>query len=122
MNTLEWNRRATESFIRLFPLEIVLVPHVRVQTASGGYELQAQSPRAVQTMTWVENPNQDGLATPERTVAGEVRKSEHMLLGKWDAQMAVGDTFVLDGKTWEIKALYFENRWERRARVAVIRG
>lgn len=117
MTPLEVNRKITSAFINQFPLTVVLTPTVKVATASGGFTEQPGTPRAPQVMTMIENSTQSGAPEPARASEGEYREAQHTLLAEWNAQMAVGDTFVLHGKSWEVVETYYENGWERRALV-----
>lgn len=115
---LDVQRSLTKSFIDTAPLELVLKPRNRVRTSTGGWMWQDAVPRAAQVMRLCFTAA--GISEVPVSVAGEdgaARKSEMMLLGEWDSELDVNDTFEVDGHTWIIDQVYVSNGWERRAAV-----
>ena len=108
-------RKLTQEFIQMLPTTVVLTPNTRVRTPSGGYQKQPQAPRAPLTVTIIE-PGVD--PQPTVTQDGIVRVVSFEVLGEWDAPMAIDDSFVHQGKDWEIVALFYNNQYETRAWVA----
>lgn len=101
-------RAATAAFIADDPTSVILVPHGRVKTASGGFSVQAGSPRTAQVIKMVLlNADQ----RPVVTVAGVERVADYHLIGPWDMSIAVGDVWeASDGTRWEVLA--FSEGWE----------
>lgn len=90
--TIEAQRRITEAFILLDPTAIVLVPKNETITPGGGRAMVAGTPRAEQTfkvipMTFDQRPTV--------TAGGVERIIDYTLLGRWDAEGEVWDTFTL---------------------------
>ena len=111
-NDLGVQRMLTEAFISTQPINITLVPMERQKTASGGYTFVAGAPRASQVMRLVEPAS---VPDPLRAADGTQREVDFMLIGAFDAEMAVYDMFIHGGNTWRIESLYPDNGWERRA-------
>ena|SRR5690348_10059637 len=114
---LRAQREVTRAFVDANYELITLIPRVETRTATGGREWTEGTPRTPQRFHIIErNTN---ARTDTRVPGGEQDEEEYTLLGYWDAQVAVGDTFTLDGRTWRVQPMDFENGYERRA--AVIR-
>lgn len=107
----------TAAFINANPIAIALVPNTRTKTASGGWADTPQTPRKLQILRLI--PQSVSAGAPERATDGVARKWPYVLLGLWNAEMAVGDTFDFDGVTLQVKYMWPENGYERRAGVDV---
>jgi hypothetical protein len=107
-------RRLTTAFIQTQPVTIVLVPHTNVRTGAGGTKLVEGVPRSAQTMRLIE-PGEPDVIRLEQD--GQEERSIFELLGEWDAELAVGDTFVVDEAEWTIIQTFFYNGYSRRAQV-----
>lgn len=115
MTESDVQRRITQAFINTRPVSVSLQPTQRVKTSSGGYRMDRTAPqRSEQVFRLIEESAPRFAAVTED---GRQRDQYFILLGAWDAVMAVGDTFTLDGDDWTIDELYPDNGWERRARV-----
>jgi hypothetical protein len=119
---LRINRRITEAFIAEAPIVVELIPVTRTRTLSGGYLEVDLEPRDPQTFCLVENNGQFRTGV-QRTLVGEARVEEYMLLGTFDAEMAKGDhwTDATTGREWKIDDVLSENGYERRG-VVIERG
>lgn len=105
---LAMQRTLTEKFIADDPTQIELMPRSRVATGTGGYIYQNGLPRASQTVKMVLLSSDQ---RPTVTVAGVERVADYHLIGRWDMQIAVGDTWdAEDGTTWEV--LGFTEGWD----------
>lgn len=109
-------RKLTRWFIREDPKDIILVPRVKMPTASGGFRWEEMPPRAVQTVKFVEPPVTP--ADPVITADGQQREVSFLLVLEHDAVIGEYDIFEALGYTWEIIQLYHFNGYERRAAVA----
>lgn len=119
MAELDVQRRLTDAFIARQPVTIILVPHTRTRTPSGGYDDLPGTPRAPQDMTIVQPPDPD---FPVFGPDGRERRSTYELIGKWDAVIGLYDRFTVPGQSgeWKVTQLYFDNGWEKRAQVSQI--
>jgi hypothetical protein len=108
-------RAATHLFISMDPSAITLVPKVQVLQPSGGFTEQDAVSRPLQQFKLIarsaaERPFEAG---PD---AGLQRTHDFILLGEWDAVMAVGDHWIdASGTRYEIVALVPYNGYETRA-------
>lgn len=110
-------RRATELAIKLDPRSIALIPSSKVRTASGAYDYQDQTPRATQTFTLEAiNANSSGIASSPSD-AGTTHQWEYYLIGRYNAVMEIGDTWIDGNTTYTIKSIQPKNDYERRAYV-----
>ena len=109
-------RQLTLAFIETMPVNLVLTPHTYVKTDAGGTVATPGSPKGVQRLRFVEldtRPND-----PVRTQDGIERRADFILLGSWDADIAVNDTLTYDGDDFTVIEMYYDNGWETRAKVA----
>jgi hypothetical protein len=106
------HRRNTEYFIAWNPYPVTLIPRERTKTASGSKWVDG-SPRVVQTMRLIP---QSETTPPLTTADGKVRSITHVLLGRWDADMAIGDHWIdTIGSTFEIVDMSTPNGYELKA-------
>lgn len=115
---LNVQRQLTEAFINTMPVDITLIPRTRVSDGMGGYTWSEQSPRTPQTMRLIEYSNEATVPEPVLASDGHQRYVQYELLAKWDAELGIWDHFEYDGDEWEVVEVYFNNGWERRAKVA----
>ena len=109
-------RELTRWFIDTDPIEIALVPYERIRVSNGGFQLVAQTPRAIQRLR---------LCEVDSVFAGELRRTDDgiqrdltlTLLGMWDAIIQPYDRFTHDDAQWEVLSDLRYNNWERRATV-----
>lgn len=103
------HRRNTEWFIAWNPYQVTLIPRVRQKTGSGSRWVD-DSPRLTQIMRLIP---QSETTPPVTTADGKVRSITHVLLGRWDADMAIGDHWVdTVGSTFEVIDISTPNGYE----------
>ena len=113
---LDAQRKITHAFIMSKPLELIITPRTRTVTDAGGWTYVATADRDAQNFLLIETMRQE-LATPTSSLDGVERKYDFMLLGEYDAIIAVGDTFTYDGDTHEVIETLFDLQYEVRAKV-----
>lgn len=115
---LRFNIKQTKAFIAANPIQLRLIPRVRVNSGSGS-RLVDQAPRAEQTFRLIDQTRTFG---PEPgtvlTGDGQQRKAEFQLLGEPGAVIGKFD-YWLDaaGTKFEVVNLIFNNPYEIRAQV-----
>ena len=106
---LEAHRKNTEWFIAWNPYEVTLIPRTREKSGSGSRWVDGP-PRVVQTMRLIP---QSETTLPVTTADGKVRQITHVLLGRWDADMAIGDHWTdTVGSTFEVVDMSTPNGYE----------
>jgi hypothetical protein len=106
---LEIHRRNTEWFIAWNPYPVTLIPLVRQKSGSGSKWVDG-SPRVIQTMRLIP---QAETTPPLSTTDGKERSITHVLLGRWDADMAIGDHWTdTVGSTFEVIDISTPNGYE----------
>lgn len=117
MNAVELatHRVNTRAFIAADPLRIALQVRGSARTPSGALARERQSERPLQTFKLImQSPA--GSSIEQRTEDGTERQVDYILLGEWDAQVAVGDYWDdAAGQRWEVVALVPRNGYETRA-------
>ncbi len=114
---LEVQRELTRMFIDVNPVTLELAETTRVETDSGGYVQRIVGMRDPQVFTIIE-PGDSLDRDPIRAADGFSRiMPDYVLLGEWDAEMALDDLFMYEGSEFKITQMMHENKWERRARV-----
>lgn len=109
---LALHRKNTEWFIAWNPYEVILIPRIRQKTGSGSKFIDG-SPRLTQTMRLIP---QSETTQPLATDEGIERLITHVLLGRWDADMAVGDHWTdMAGIRFEIINISTPNGYETKA-------
>ena len=117
-NELRLNIKQTQAFIDANPIQLRLIPRVRVNSGSGA-RLVDQAPRDEQTFRLIDQTRTFG---PEPgtvlTGDGQQRKAEFQLLGEPGVQIGKFD-YWLDsaGTKFEVVNLIFTNPYEVRAQV-----
>lgn len=112
---LRTHRRNTAAFIAADPLSVVLQVRGSVRTSSGAFAPEAADARPLQTFKLVLQSPAGG-TLEQRTEDGTERQADFILLGVWDAQIAIGDWWDDDaGNRWEVKAIVPRNGYETRA-------
>lgn len=95
-------RLTTALFIDMDPTEVVLIPRVETPTATGGKSYTDGTPRTSQTFKLIPLTYDQ---RPTVTLAGVERIIDYHLLGLYDAEMAVGDFWMVDDTKYEIIAM-----------------
>jgi hypothetical protein len=112
---MQVQRENTDWFIAFDARDIVLVPHTRVRTASGGSKFEAGSPRVVQRFRIILRTD---FTKPTPTEDGKERVFDLTLLGSWNAEMDIGDRWTdSEGQKFEIVEFVPFNGYERKALV-----
>lgn len=111
---LEEQRRLTTTFIEFDPVTITLIPREQISDGQGGKKKVNGTPRTPQIFTLIE-PGNSGQFEPYYAESGEQYTVQFLLLGEYDAIIAVDDVFKLDGKDYKIVALMPDNKYEKRA-------
>lgn len=106
-------RDQTEWFIAAHPVDLVLIPVRRDRTANGGYVDVNLPPRAPQRMRLIAMSADQ---RPTVTEDGLEREIDLTLLGRWDAQIDIGDWWRDgEGLFYEVVELVPFNGYEVRA-------
>lgn len=109
------NRRLTEHFIAHDPTMIALVPHTKFATGDGGYEILPGTPKDSQTFKLIAViSNWDGITHAEYA---DVRNWAYILIAKWDADIAIGDTWQDGDTNYRITAILQASDYEIRCAV-----
>lgn len=112
---LQVQRNNTTWFIEFDPSDLILIPHTRARTASGGSKYQAGTPRVEQRLRVL--PRSD-FQKPLFVDSGKERQIDLTLLGEWNAVMAVGDQWTDDeGQKCEIVEMVPFNGYEQKGLV-----
>lgn len=108
-------REQTIWFIAANSIDLVLIPVVIQRTASGGYNVINQSPRPPQRMRLI---SMSADQRPTITEDGVEREIDLTLLGRWDAQIDIGDWWRDgEGLLYEVIEMVPYNGYEVRALV-----
>ncbi len=109
------NRLNTKAFIDADPTTITLTPRIAARAPTGGVIQTDGTPRAPQVFHLImQSPA--GSSIEQRTDDGTERQVDYVLLGEWDAAVAVGDWWEdALGNRWEVRALIPTNNYETRA-------
>lgn len=115
---LDVQRRLTQAFINADPTArpIVLTPHVRQRQPNGGYKDVDGTPRAPQKFKLSEIAYDQ---RPTVTVAGVERIIDFHLIGRHDAQIAVGDWWMEGATKYEV--IGFTDGFEYEIKAQVLR-
>lgn len=118
---LKVHRKNTHHFILADPVNVVLIPHVRVPKDSGGWRLEQAEPREPQAVRLL--PTDD--TEPElKSSSGRLAVPKYTLLADWDSPVQQWDRFVLSGVEYEVASHIspkhsVESVYERKAKVVV---
>ena len=117
LNTL---RKATDLAIKIDPRTIVLTPHSRVSKGGGLYDFEAETPRAAQTfMVEPVGATLSGITSTSggvvSTEGAQVHQWSYYLVGRYDAEMEIGDTWQEGETSYRIVAIQPKNDYEKRA-------
>jgi len=118
-------RKGTDTILKQFGTELVLIPHQRTKKPGGVYDWDAQPARPPQIFN-VEPVGSTlaGITGAGGGVTSTEGASAHTwsynLTGRYDAQIAIGDTWVKDGTQYRVVSLEPYNDYERVAVVSAI--
>lgn len=115
---IAWKQRGTDQFIAANPITLILIPKVEVKTGAGGKVATDGPPRMPQALRLIDQATASGNVPGRfRAQDGQQRRATFMLLGSWDAVMAVGDHWTVNGKRYEITEMLPDNGYEQRGMV-----
>lgn len=105
---LRLNRRLTKAFIIDDPTDIVLTPVVEESRPGGAKKKTAGSPRDEQTFKIIY-PGGDGQVV---TADGKTRRFDFIIVGEYDASIAIGDFWDEGNQHYVIDYLFPDNGYE----------
>jgi len=118
-------RKGTDVLLSIDSEMIVLTPHARTKKPGGVYDWEPQAPRPAQrlqveavgsTLSGITGTG-GGLTTSE---GAQAHTWSYNLRGRYDAQMAIGDTWTKDDTAYRIVAIQPFNNYERVGVVSAI--
>lgn len=108
---LSIHRKGTERFIDADPTEIVLTPSV--ETWSGGTKTYGSAAdRDPQQFKVIWSGSQDGIVVRSE---GTTRRFDFILVGKYDAEVAIGDHWNVDNQHFQVEWVAPANGYEVKA-------
>lgn len=108
---LSIHRKGTERFISGDPTSIVLTPSAEVW--SGGTKtFGSGTPRQSQDFKVIWSGSQDGLVV---TAEGTTRRFDFILVGRYNAEVAIGDYWKVDNQHYQIEWIAPDNGYEVKA-------
>lgn len=111
-------RKATEVSLKIDSELIVLIPHVKTKQPGGGYAIVAGTPRVPQQFSVSGiSGTAGGVTKGEGT---EVHTWAYQLVGRYNSEIAIGDTWAYQGTIYRVVGLQPYNGYERRAVVSAI--
>jgi len=114
--TMDMNKELTHIYIAENPVSIVLTPHTRSRTVTGGYTLVAGTPRVSQVARFIEGST--SVSTGQSRASEGFQESDtHMLLMDWDAVVAIDDTFEHNGDPFTVTGIMQSNGYSTRVEV-----
>ena len=118
-------RKSTDLLVRFDTRTIELVPHQRTKKPGGVYDNETQPPRPPQEF-YIE-PSASALGGITGTAGGavgsegaQVHSWPYFLVGAWDCQMEINDTWKEGDTTYRIIAIQPFNNYERRGVIEAI--
>lgn len=117
-NELRLNIKQTKAFIAANPVQLRLIPRLRVNSGSGS-RLEDQAPRAEQTFRLIDQTRTFGPEPgTQLTGDGQQRKAEFQLLGEPGVEVGMYDYWLdTKGTKFEVVNLVYDNPYEVRAQV-----
>ena len=118
-------RKGTQVLLGIDSQTIVLTPHLRVNKGGGVYDLDPQPPRPAQefqiepfqsTLTGIAGTG-GGIASTEGATA---HNWSYLLRGRYDAVVAIGDTWKVGETIYRVEAIQPYNGYEVTAVVSAI--
>lgn len=109
-------RKGTAVSIGIDSHPIDLVPHKRVSKPGGVWDLVAQPSRGEQDFALEPS----GATGSGNTEGAAVHQWAYELVGAWDSEMEIGDTWTEGDTIYRINAIQPNNGYERRGVVSAI--
>lgn len=111
-------RKITHAFIRAEPVDLGLSRRAETRTPGGGVDRNFVRQLPTQTFKIIMISPAGG-SIEQRAEDGTERRTDFVLLGEWNADVAIGDYWDdSTGQRWEIQSLIPYNGYEVRANVA----
>lgn len=110
-------RRLTEAFINVAPVQLALIPQTKAPNGSGGFTLTAGEPREPQTVTLLAQTRYKGQGEPVKTEDGKVMKTDYIMVGAYDLVVEEMDYWIDGDSRYEVQYVMPDNGYERRAGV-----
>jgi hypothetical protein len=105
------HQKGTEKFISADPTQIVLIPSTEVW--SGGTKTYgSETPRQSQDFKVIWSGSQDGITV---TSEGTTRRFDFILVGRYDAEIAIGDHWNFNTQHFQIDWIAPNNGYEVKA-------
>lgn len=105
---LALNKKLTKWFIETDPTTLVLVPLVKVDRPGGAKKMENGTPRAAQDFKIIY-PGGDGIVV---TSDGTTRRFDFIILGEYDANLAIGDHWTESNQHYSVEYLFPFNGYE----------
>lgn len=110
-------RAGTVAFIKANPVQITLTPRKRIKSGTG-VTFQDQPVRDEQTLCLIDQSTaRSPVPGVVQTSDGRERMVEFILLGRWDAEVELWDTWTDASGVWEVAQVFPANGYELRAAV-----
>ena len=111
---LEVMRKQTREFIAHNPVTITFSRGgIKIADGAGGYTTTVGTPIDPQTFRII--PQSGANAT--RNVDGEEVRPDYVLIGEWDADITMDDSFTLDGRNFDVVFIRLDRSYETWAEV-----
>lgn len=106
-----YQRLTTQAFIDEDPTSIVIMRRTRVAKPGGGHDF-VPSPLPAQNFRYINQDTSGGLG--RGLDGGEVRSAGYVVIGRYDADVSVGDTWTDNGIKYEVDSFIPNNGYETR--------
>lgn len=118
-------RKGTDTVLKLFGTEIVLIPHARTKKPGGVYDWDPQPARPPQIFNIEPNASTlsgiTGAGGGVTNIEGAAAHTwAYSLTGRHDAAIEIGDTWTKDGTAYRVVSIQPSNLYERVGIVSAI--
>lgn len=113
---LQWN---TNEYIKAKPTTISLVPtrgDIAISKPGGGHDFPSPLPRAAQQFRLIVQTGFDGIELSPND-DGMSRKFAYIIVGSWNAQLAIGDMWSEGANRYHVDSIEPYNGYEVRGKV-----
>lgn len=111
---LDINKANTTAYIASDPTDIQFTPRAKQSDGHGGFTWTNPNPLQAQRVRVITSAN---LSIERRTEDGRMVVPDVLLLLEWDAVVASGYRYTLDGEKWEVVYVNDDYRYEKQAEV-----
>lgn len=108
---LSIHRKGTERFIDADPTEVTLTPTTEVWSG-GSKTYGSETPRQPQNFKVIWSGSQDGIVVKSE---GTTRRFDFILVGKHDAEVAIGDFWKVGNQHYQVEWVAPANGYEVKA-------